>query len=186
MRFLASFAVLLVAGLPALAQAPVASQAPAQPEAPTASAAAHGPLHIRGTIVSFDGTKLVVRTEEGGTVSAAVLPDTITLYNAPRKLADIKSGDFLGSAAVMGSDGKLHAQEVRIFPDALRGIGEGQYPMGDPASNRSMTNATVEQVMAVTRGGTLKLSYHGAGAPGDPSCTGHAAKGGKGCIGERD
>jgi hypothetical protein len=161
----------------------------AEESAPTPSAAAPaqtqaGPHRVRGAIVSFDGTHLTVKGDDGSTVTVGVLPSTIVLYNEPRKLSDIHPGDFVASAAVPGSDGKLHSQEVRIFPEQMRGMGEGQYPMGDPATNRSMTNATVAQVAAVGIGGTLTLTYHGAGAAGDPSCTGHAAKDGNGCVGQ--
>jgi hypothetical protein len=74
---------------------------------------------------------------------------------------------------------------VRIVPEQLRGMGEGQYSMNDPTvPNRSMTNATVAQVAAVGKGGTLSLTYHGAGDAGASNCTGHAAEGGKGCVGQ--
>ncbi len=156
------------------------------PPAQAAPQTQAGPHRVRGTIVSFDGRLLTVRSDVGETVVVSVLPTTIYLYNEPRKVSDIHVGDFLGSAAVPGSDGKLHAQEVHIFPEQMRGTGEGTYPMGDPTSNRSMTNAAVAEVTSVVRGGTLKLTYHGAGAPGDPACTGHAAKDGNGCVGQTE
>jgi hypothetical protein len=164
----------------------------AQTSAPPTSKAAgvpaqtqQGPHRVRGTIVSFDGSHLTVKGDDGTMLTVEVLPSTIVLYNEPRKLSDIHPGDFVASAAVPGADGKLHSQEVRIFPEQMRGMGEGQYPMGDPATtNRSMTNATVAQVAAVGKGGTLSLTYHGAGAAGDPNCTGRAAKDGDGCIGQ--
>jgi hypothetical protein len=159
---------------------------PPQPEAQAAPQAPVGPHRVRGTIVSFDGKVLTVRSDAGENVAISVLPTTIYLYNAPRKVSDIRVGDFIGSAAVPGSDGKLHAQEVHLFPGQMRGTGEGQYPMGDPSSNRSMTNATVAEVTSVATGGSLKLTYHGAGAPGDPTCTGHAPRDGDGCVGQTE
>jgi len=160
--------------------APTAQFSQTETQVPT------GPHRVRGTIASFDGRLLTVRSDVGETVAANVLPTTICLYNEPRTVSDIHSGDFLGSAAVPGSDGKLHAQDVVLFPEQLRGMGEGQYPMGTSDSNRSMTNATVAEVTSVAKGGTLKLRYHGAGAPGDPACTGHAAKDGNGCVGQTE
>lgn len=101
-------------------------------------------------------------------------------------MADIHRGDFVGSSALTGADGKLHAQEVRIFPDSLRGMGEGQYPMGD-STNRSMTNATVSEVTAVSpTSGTLKLEFHGAVTDANGACTGRAASDGTGCTGETE
>ncbi len=164
-----------------------ASAALAQSAPPAASTqAAPGPHRVRGTISSFDGQTLTVAADDGTTVSVGVLPVTRIIYDEPRKLTDIHQGDFVGSAALKGADGRLHAQEVHIFPELLRGMGEGQYEMSDNNPNRSMTNATVMQVAGVAANGTLTLSYHGAGAAGDPNCTGHAATGGTGCTGTSD
>jgi hypothetical protein len=164
----------------------LASAAFAQ-SAPPAAPAPQGPHRVRGTIVAFDGQTLTVKGDDGTTATAGVLPVTRIIYDEPRKLSDIKQGDFVGSAALKGADGKLHAQEVHIFPESLRGMGEGQYEMADNNPNRSMTNATVMQVASVSpTTGTLTLSYHGAGAAGDANCSGHAAAGGAGCTGTSD
>ena len=97
---------------------------------------------FRGIIASFDGTTLVVQTPDGKTTSVTVPADVRINANGKAKLSDIKPGDFVGSAADKGPDGKLHAEEVHIFPEAMRGTGEGHRPMG-PNPNRSMTNGTV-------------------------------------------
>jgi hypothetical protein len=97
---------------------------------------------FRGIIASFDGTTLVVETSDGKTASVVVPADVRINANGKAKLSDIKPGDFVGSAADKGSDGKFHAEEVHIFPEAMRGTGEGHRPMG-PNPNRSMTNGTV-------------------------------------------
>ena len=182
MRVVAAFALAALLSVQTNAQTTTPPQSPA-PDAPQAPA---GPHRVRGVIVSFDGKLVTVRSDTGDVVAVSVLSTTLYLYNEPRKVSDIHVGDFLGSAAVPGSDGKLHAQEVHIFPDELRGTGEGQYPMGDASSNRSMTDAAVVEVTSLARGGTLKLSFHGAGTPGDPSCTGHAAKDFTGCVGQTE
>jgi len=162
------------------ASPPAPAQSSVMPPAPT------GPHRVNGTIVSFDGKKLTVRTDTGETVSAAVLPTTAVLFEEPRTMTDIHRGDFVGSAALSGADGKLHAQEVRIFPESLRGMGEGQYPMGD-STNRSMTNATVSEVTAVSpMSGALKLEFHGAATAANGTCTGRAASDGTGCTGEAE
>jgi hypothetical protein len=97
---------------------------------------------FRGIIASFDGTTLVVQTPDGKTTSVTVPADVRINANGKAKLSDIKPGDFVGSAADKGPDGKLHAEEVHIFPEAMRGTGEGHRSMG-PNPNRSMTNGTV-------------------------------------------
>src|SRR5689334_19169492 len=74
-----------------------------------------GPHRVRGTIVSFAGGLLTMKTDAGEAVAVSVLPTTIFLYNEPRTVLDIHSGDFLGAAAVQGTDGKLHAQDVVLL-----------------------------------------------------------------------
>lgn len=175
-------AIFFAAGLASLL---AASTALAQTTPAPAAAAPPAPHRVKGTIVSFDATAqaLTVKGDDGQTVTVGVIPQTRYIYNEKRSVSDIHQGDFVGSAAVKGSDGKLHAQEVHIFPDTLRGMGEGQYGMNDNNPNRSMTNATVMQVASVSGNGDMTLSYHGARAAGDANCTGHAAPGGAGCTG---
>jgi hypothetical protein len=164
------------------AAAPVQSPAPIPSQSP-----APAPRHVIGTIISFDGKTLNIKLDSGEMVAATVLPTTLVLFNEHRSISDLHAGDFVGSAALTGADGKLHAQEVRVFPEKLRGMGEGQYPMGDNNPNRSMTNATISEVTAISStGGVLKLKFHGASAAGVASCTGHAARDGMGCEGETE
>jgi hypothetical protein len=123
--------------LPVLAQSQApnaaASPAPAPPPAQT---------RIRAIVVSFTAPTLTVKTDAGDTVTLTVPAELRIMANATATLADIKPGDFVGSAADKGPDGKLHAEEVHIFPEAMRGTGEGHRPMG-PDPNRTMTNGTV-------------------------------------------
>jgi hypothetical protein len=100
------------------------------------------PARILGTVDSFNGQILSVKSQDGETVSITVPRDLKAMANAKATLADIKPGDFVGSAAEKGPDGKLHAEEVHIFPESMRGAGEGHRPMG-PAPNRTITNCTV-------------------------------------------
>jgi len=116
----------------ALFALPVFAQNPAQGQ----------PARILGTVDSFNGQILSVKAQDGQVASIAVPPDLKVMANAKAGLADIKPGDFVGSAADKGPDGKLHAEEVHIFPEAMRGTGEGHRPMG-PDPSRTMTNGTV-------------------------------------------
>jgi len=59
-----------------------------------------------------------------------------------------------------GTDGKLTATEVLVFPESARGTGEGHYAW-DMGPSSSMTNANVDQVVQGTDGRNLKLSYKG-------------------------
>jgi hypothetical protein len=146
------------------------------------------PQRIRGTVEFFDPATqaLSVTMADGTSLTVTLLANARIIANEKRTVADIKPGDFVASAAVKGRDGKLHAQEVRIFPEALRGAGEGQYSMDAP--NRSMTNATVVLVNGVaTNAGSLKLTFHGSSTAADGTCTGHATAPGAGtCTGETE
>ena len=117
------------------------------------------PQRINAVVASLAGDVLTVRTEDGA-VMAVVLPPNVRIGAVvDRKLSDIKPGEFVGSAAVRGRDGRLHAQEVHIFPESLRGSGEGHRPMDLP--EQTMTNATVDGVAEASAGRVLKLRYPG-------------------------
>jgi hypothetical protein len=124
-----------------------------------AQTAASTPERISGTVETFDGKTLGVDALNGQALSIA-LPDGVRIGAVENKtLLDIKPGDFVGSAAVKGPDGKLHAQEVHIFPEALRGTGEGHRPMAGP--EQSMTNAVVDGMATSADGRSLTLRYAG-------------------------
>jgi len=168
-----------------VAAALVAASAPAQTAPP--GAAAPAVQRIKGTIGAYDPVARSLSVTSGKTVATVTLPANLRIaYNQRRKIADIKQGDFIGAAALKGGDGKLRAQQVAVFPEELRGMGEGQYPMGDAASNRIMTNATVSAVAAAApNNGTLSVTYHGAAAGAGGICGGHAnAAAGTGCAGD--
>ena len=116
------------------------------------------PTRIRGSIEKLDGQTLVVKSREGQELSVMLSNDLNVSAVEKAQLSDIKQGDFIGTAAVPGTDGKLHAQEVLIFPEALRGTGEGYRPW-DLTPDSTMTNATVAEVAAGAQGRLLKLKY---------------------------
>ena len=136
----------LVAALvgPALAQNP--------PDAP--------PTIIRGAVEKLDGRKLTVKTREGPSATVTLAPDVTVSTLVKEAIGDIKPGDYVASTGVRGTDGKLHAVEVRIFPENLRGVREGQFP-GSLRPDSTMTNATVTGVASATGGRTLKVDFDG-------------------------
>lgn len=121
------------------------------------------PMRVRGTIEAADATTLTVKARDGSTVAIALPEKAAVVTLVKKSLDDIKPGDFVGSAAMKGADGKLHAMEVHIFPEAMRGTGEGQRPW-DAGPDSSMTNATVGEVMAAPSGRTIKVTYKGGSA----------------------
>src|SRR5476649_2347332 len=125
-----------------------------------AQAPAAKPSRIRGDIVSLSGDTLTVHRRSGDTVTIDMKQDTPVTAVKNIQLSDIKPGSFIGTAATTGTDGKLTATEVVVFPESVRGTGEGHYDW-DLGPNSSMTNANVDTVVEGTSGRDLKLSYKG-------------------------
>src|SRR6201987_3775330 len=117
------------------------------------------PTRIRGTVEKLDGQALTVKSREGQTVTT--LADNVAVaYLVKKNVGDIKPGDYIASTGIKSTDGKLHAIEVRIFPESLRGAGEGQYPW-DLKPDSVMTNATVGTITQAPQGNVIKVSYKG-------------------------
>ena len=123
-------------------------------------AAQNPPTRIRGTVEKLDGQALTVKSREGQQVTITLAPNVAVAYLVKKSLADIKAGDFVASTSMKGTDGKNHSIELRIFPEAMRGAGEGQYAW-DLAPESLMTNATVSGVTGAPQGQTLKVTYKG-------------------------
>ena len=139
-----SIAAIFIAllALPALAQSPPATT----------------PMRVAGTIDKLDGNNLTVKMQEGPAVTV-VLADNAAVFGVEKRtVADIKPGDFLASGGVKGTDGKIYAVEVRIFPETLRGTGEGQRPW-DVKPDGVMTNATVGTVSQSPQGGVIRVKH---------------------------
>jgi hypothetical protein len=118
------------------------------------------PSRIRGEIVSLDGDVLKVHRRSGDTVPIDVKPAVSVSAVKLMQLADIKPGSFVGTTTITGTDGKLTATEVHVFPESARGTGEGHYAW-DLGPNSMMTNANVDTVVQGTSGRNLTLSYKG-------------------------
>jgi hypothetical protein len=116
-------------------------------------------IRIRGTTEGLEGSVLTVNTREGDTVKVNIGEKTAINTARRRHLRDIKEGEFIGTAAIEGKDGKLHAEEVLIFPEWARGMAEGHYPW-DLTPGDTMTNATVATVTNLKRHGhVLELKH---------------------------
>jgi hypothetical protein len=118
---------------------------------------------IHGTITALKRDTLAVQTTGGKAVSVAYGPKTNFIGIAAASFADIKPGSFVGSAARPGPDGTLVALEVHIFPESLRGTGEGHRPF-DMGPGSTMTNGTVGSggggVTGIA-GNTITINYAG-------------------------
>jgi hypothetical protein len=112
----------------------------------------------RATIEKVDGSTLFVKTRDGEDLKITLADKPVFIAIVPATLADLKPGTFVGSGATPGPDGSLVAMEVHIFPEAMRGTGEGHRPMEGP-NQATMTNANVDTAVAAVDGHMLTLKY---------------------------
>jgi len=124
----------------------------------TSAANAADNVRVRGSVSSFDGSMLTVKTREGDVDVITLLPGWNLSGVAKASADDIKAGDFVGIASVPTAEGGDGALEVVIFPAALKGTGEGSRPW-DLRPNSSMTNGTVANAVTGVTGRTVTLTY---------------------------
>lgn len=116
------------------------------------------PTRVRGTIESVNGDTMQVKSRSGEDVKLHIAPDLRVSGITKISLADIKTGSFIGATTVPGPDGGENAVEVHVFPENMRGTGEGSRPY-DLKPNSTMTNATVSESVVGNDGHTLLVKY---------------------------
>ena len=124
----------------------------------TPASAADDTVRIRGTIERVEGPVYVVKNRDGAELKLTVTDNPLFVAISPSTMADIKPGMFVGSAGMMEPDGTQKAIEVHIFPESMRGTGEGHYDW-DLKPQSKMTNANVEQTVAGVDGQLLSVKY---------------------------
>ncbi|HEY0851510.1 MAG TPA: hypothetical protein VGD96_16450 [Bradyrhizobium sp.] len=118
------------------------------------------PSRVRGTIEAVNGDVLAVKSRGGEDYSLRMTPDVRVAGITRIALSDVKVGSFIGATTVPGPDGAQNAVEVHVFPEEMRGTGEGSRPW-DLRPNSSMTNATVAESVVSNDGHTLLVKYKG-------------------------
>jgi hypothetical protein len=132
----------------------------------TSATAQQKNVRVRGTIEQVDGSVLTIKSRDGDTLKVKMADDAKVVGLVKATLADIKPGSFVGSTAMPEEDGRWKAVEVHIFPEAMRGTGEGDRPY-DYKPKSTMTNGTVNALAKSTVNGavekaegvTLTLNY---------------------------
>src|ERR1700676_1787166 len=115
-------------------------------------------VRIRGTVEKIDGPVYVIKSRGGPELKLTLTDNPLYVAIAPSTMADIKPGMFVGSAGMMQPDGTQKAIEVHIFPESMRGTGEGHYDW-DLKPQTKMTNGNVEQTVAGVDGPLLSVKY---------------------------
>jgi hypothetical protein len=126
--------------------------------APAAWAQEPPPVRIRGTIESIEGSTYVVKNRGGAELKVTISENPQIAGIVKASLSDVKQGSFVGVTAMPQADGGQRALEVHIFPESMRGTGEGHYPW-DLRPQSTMTNANVDERVTAVDGQTLTLKY---------------------------
>jgi hypothetical protein len=122
------------------------------------AASAQETVRLRGTIESVEGPVYIVKKRDGAEVKLTVTDKPQFVATVKSTMADIKPGMFVGSTGMAQPDGTQKAIEVNIFPESMRGVGEGHYAW-DLRPNSTMTNANIEQTVAGVDGPVLSVKY---------------------------
>src|SRR5467141_2078503 len=125
-----------------------------------AQAPANPPVRIRGTVEKIEGTNLTIKANNGQVMNVKLADNYVVVGIAKASLADVASGKFIGTTTVGERDGALVALEVHIFPEAMRGTGEGHYDW-DLKPESKMTNANVANVTSMGKDRVLTVQYKG-------------------------
>ncbi len=120
------------------------------------------PILVRGTIVSVDPALLTVKAADGAMVPIVLAPGTKVAAISKIALDAVQPNSFIGTTAKPGKGGVLEATEVHVFPEAMRGLGEGHYAW-DTGPTSTMTNGNVGKVGTIKHhaGRTLTVDYKG-------------------------
>ena len=135
---------LFVCGL-VFAAVPVLAQAPSR-------------FRVRGTVEKLEGALLTVKSETAGVQTIYLAENTAVSALEKGTPADIGKGMFIGAGALPQSDGTLKAVQVTIFPEALRGTGEG-HRSWDVLPESTMTNANISEAVTGASGSSFTLAY---------------------------
>ncbi|HKB62375.1 MAG TPA: hypothetical protein VKD03_05845 [Burkholderiales bacterium] len=116
-------------------------------------------LRVRGSIEKADGNVLALKSTDGAELKLALTDNAMIVAVVKASMADIKEGTFLGSAAMPQPDGSQKALEVHIFPEQMRGTGEGHRPYA-PVPNSTMTNGSASgATVSGVDGSTMVVKY---------------------------
>jgi hypothetical protein len=122
------------------------------------AASAQETVRIRGEIESVNGPVYLVKNRDGAELKLTVTDKPLYVAIVKATMADIKPGMFVGATGQTQPDGSQKAIEVHIFPESMRGTGEGHYDW-DLKPNTKMTNANVDQTVNGNDGQTLSVKY---------------------------
>jgi uncharacterized protein Veg len=110
----------------------------------TSFAAAQAPqmVRVRATIQSVDGQTITAKSRDGAQMKIHLADNAPVNEVVKVPLSDIKANSYIAITAMPQPDGTQKATAIIIFPEAMRGLGDGHRPW-DYVPNSTMTNGTV-------------------------------------------
>ena len=123
-------------------------------------AAAQAPqtVRVRATLENVSAPMLTAKARDGAEMKIKLADNAPVNEVVKASLADIKENSYIAVTAMPQPDGSQKAVAILIFPEAMRGVGEGHRPW-DLEPNSTMTNATVAEQVAGTDGQTVTVKY---------------------------
>ncbi|HLJ64335.1 MAG TPA: hypothetical protein VKT70_09525 [Stellaceae bacterium] len=102
-------------------------------------------FHVRGHITNIAGDTILVSPHSGAPISVKLLDQSYVFMVEKAASGDIRSGEFISTAATRGRDGRLLAKEVTIYPDFARNGPDGRFQW-DLGQDSSLTIGRVGDV----------------------------------------
>src|SRR5580658_4326004 len=124
----------------------------------SAASAQQQTQRVAGTIDKVEGNTLYIKSASGP-VSLTLADNALIVARVKASAADIKAGDYVATGGVPQPDGTQKAVELRIFPESMRGNGEGHRPGWPGAPNGTMTNGGVGQTVSSVDGPVLTVKF---------------------------
>jgi hypothetical protein len=146
MKFVRGVAVALVAASFALTSALMAQN----PQPP----------RMRGAVTAIEGRDITVSVGDGALAKIKLTDDWSVLQASKLDPAKIPQGSFVGAGAAKQADGSLKAVRIIVFPESMRGTGEGARPWAEVA-NGQMTNAAVTATVTKSGGPVVTVTTGG-------------------------
>jgi hypothetical protein len=113
---------------------------------------------VAGTIDKVEGNTLYIKAASGP-VTLKLADNALIVARVKASAADIKAGDYVASGGVPQADGTQKAVELRIFPESMRGNGDGHRPGWPGAPNGTMTNGAVGETVTSVDGPVLTVKF---------------------------
>ncbi len=100
------------------------------------------PVRVRGTVERVEEPLYIIKARNGSELKVKLADNAMVVALVKSSLADVKQGSYIGVSGLPQPDGSQKCLEIHIFPEAMRGTGDGHRPW-DLQPSSTMTNGAV-------------------------------------------